>query len=254
MPPGEQVALQPALALVLAEHFHDTSCRRQELVARFCRGLPLAVGHLEEGLKAIGERLIRAEDPEVSLFGVELLDVAKERPQHVRIADAGGSRSRHVDCVVPEIRQVQIAEQKVKQTESDVQTQVRSSYFAHLSARKNFEISRALAELTDNVFNVLLLQLQAGEVAAYEPMQIRVLAMQSRGLLIQSYNRYVASWKQLSAALGTPNLALTDVAGQIDMPVPHFEHEAVLEYVLRNHTDVMSATLTQVSSARPVPA
>ncbi len=138
------------------------------------------------------------------------------------------------------LRDVQISEQKLKQAEADVQAQVRKDYFAVLSAQKNFETTKALTQMTDELYNVLLLQLTAGEVAAYEPMQIRVLANQARNALTLAHNRYSAAWKQLAATLGTPGMPLTAVAGRIDMPVPHFEHDQVLAYVLSNHTDVVA--------------
>jgi cobalt-zinc-cadmium efflux system outer membrane protein len=141
------------------------------------------------------------------------------------------------------LRDVQINEQRLRQTEADVQAQVRAGYFAVLSAQKNYETTRSLAKLTDELYNVLLAQLRAGEVAAYEPMQIRVLAVQARASLIQSQNRYLSAWKQLAAVMGTPTLPLTAVAGKIDMSVPQFEHDRVLEYVLANHSDVQTAQL-----------
>ena len=44
--------------------------------------------------------------------------------------------------------------------------------YALLSAQKNFESTKALGELTDQLYNVLFLQMKAERVAAYEPMQI----------------------------------------------------------------------------------
>jgi cobalt-zinc-cadmium efflux system outer membrane protein len=139
------------------------------------------------------------------------------------------------------LRDVQIMEQNLKQAESDLQSQVRSGYFAVLSARENYRVLKGLADLTDELFNVLLLQMRAGEVAAYEPMQIRVLAVQSRQALTLAQNRYVSAWRQLAASLGTPQMPLTALEGRIDMPVPHFEHDKVLAFVLANHTDIISA-------------
>jgi cobalt-zinc-cadmium efflux system outer membrane protein len=141
------------------------------------------------------------------------------------------------------LRDAQIAEQKVRQAESDLQTQVRSGYFAVLSARKNFDTNKALVQLTDELYEVLLVQLLVGEVAAYEPKQIAVLAWQARGSLTVAHNRYIAAWRQLAANLGMPTMPLTAVEGQIDMPVPHFDHDQALAYVLINHTDVISAQL-----------
>ena len=156
---------------------------------------------------------------------------------------------------------VQIAEQNLTQAETDVQARVRAGYFAVLSARENHLVNKTLADLTDEVYNVLLVQLQAGEVAGYEPMQIRVLALQARGQLVQSYNRYTTAWKQLAVALGAPALPLTELAGRIDMPVPHFEQNKVLAQVLSQHTEVISAqfgvdkgrTLLRLAEVQPIP-
>ncbi|MBI2806724.1 MAG: TolC family protein [Planctomycetes bacterium] len=156
---------------------------------------------------------------------------------------------------------LEVAEKKLKQAQADVQAQVRGQYFAVLSAKMNFEVMQSLAKFTDEVYTVLLLQLQAGEVAAYEPMQTRVLAMQARGQLVQAHNRYVSAWKQLAAALGAPATPLTEVAGRIDMPVPRFEHEDVLRFVLANHTDIQNAqygverarALLQLAQMQPIP-
>jgi cobalt-zinc-cadmium efflux system outer membrane protein len=138
-------------------------------------------------------------------------------------------------------RDIEIAGQRLKATEADVQAQVRAGYFAVLASRETYRVTRAMTELTDELYNVLLLQLSVGEVAPYEPMQIRVLATQSRGTLVQAHNRYIAAWKQLAATLGTPGMPLTAIDGKIDMPVPHFEHDKVLAFVLANHTDMIAA-------------
>lgn len=158
-------------------------------------------------------------------------------------------------------REIEIAEQKLKAVETDVMTQVRTHYFAVLSARENYRVTKGMTDLTDELFNVLLLQMVVGEVAAYEPMQIRVLAMQSRTHLVHAHNRYVAAWKQLAASMGTPSMALTALEGQIDMPVPHYEYERVLAFVLANHSDVAAAALgvekarlqTRLAEVQPYP-
>ena len=111
VPAGEQVALEPALALVLAEHLHHAAGGREEFVVRHGRGVPLALGHFEDGFQAVGKRLVRAEDAEIPLLAVELRHVAQERPEHVRVADAAHARRGHVDRVVAEIRHAQVAQQ-----------------------------------------------------------------------------------------------------------------------------------------------
>lgn len=157
--------------------------------------------------------------------------------------------------------EVQIAEQKLRLTEAELQTAVRVHYFVLLSARTNYEVTKSLADLTERLYEVLRLQLDAGMVAAYEPMQIRVLAVQARGQLVVAQNRYVAAWRQLAAALGVPQMPLTAVAGRLDMPVPRYEHDRVLDFVLANHSDAVAATfavdksrlLVRLAEVQPFP-
>ncbi len=87
MPPGEQIAFEPALALVLAEHFHNAAVGGHVVVAGQDVAGELAVGDLEHGIPAIRGRLVRAEDAEVAGLGVELDDVAENAPW-TRVASA----------------------------------------------------------------------------------------------------------------------------------------------------------------------
>ena len=87
MASGEQVALEPALALVLAEHFHHAAGRREKLVVGQRRGVPLPAGRLEEGFEPVRQCFVGAEDPEIPLRLVQFGDVAQERPEHTGVAD-----------------------------------------------------------------------------------------------------------------------------------------------------------------------
>jgi hypothetical protein len=62
MAPGQQVAFEPAFALVLTEHFDHAPSRRKKLVVRDSRGVPLALSHFGKGFQAVGERLVGAKD------------------------------------------------------------------------------------------------------------------------------------------------------------------------------------------------
>jgi len=92
VPPSEQVALEPALALVLAEHFHHASSGREKFVVWHGRGVPLAFGHFKESFQAVGERLVRAKDPEIPLLIVQLRHIAQKTPEHMCVADAAHPR------------------------------------------------------------------------------------------------------------------------------------------------------------------
>jgi len=90
---------------------------------------------------------------------------------------------------------------------------------------------------------------RASQAAAYEPLQLRPMALQARFNLLQARNQYLASWKQLAATLGLPCMPPAEVAGRVDMPVPCFDYHQVLDRVLARHTDVITA-LNTIEKAR----
>ena len=53
MPAGQQIAFQPALAEMLAQHLHDAAVARQVNVVGLDPLHPDAVGHLEHGVEAV---------------------------------------------------------------------------------------------------------------------------------------------------------------------------------------------------------
>jgi len=54
VPPGAQLALEPAFALVLAQHLHHPAGGGERFVVGSGRGVPLALGHLKQGCLAVG--------------------------------------------------------------------------------------------------------------------------------------------------------------------------------------------------------
>jgi len=107
---GEEVPLEPALALVLREHLHDAAVRgeRVALVGGQEDGVPLLVGHLVGVLQAVGGVLVRGEHPEVG--GIEPHDVSEPRAETPGGLGHDGTGSLHVHRVVPEVRQDQVLE------------------------------------------------------------------------------------------------------------------------------------------------
>ena len=53
MPAGEQIAFEPALAEMLAQHFHDAAVRARCDVVGFDRLHPDALGDLEHGVEPV---------------------------------------------------------------------------------------------------------------------------------------------------------------------------------------------------------
>ena len=112
MPAGQQISLQPAFTLMLAEHCvqHATG-RRQEFIVLFRIRVPLTVAGLEDRPQEIGERLVGTEDAEVTLILVLDGHIAQKLPQHKRILGIDGAGRRHADRVNAKIRHAQIAQE-----------------------------------------------------------------------------------------------------------------------------------------------
>lgn len=153
------------------------------------------------------------------------------------------------------------AELRFQQVQADVAAQVRGGYFGVLVAQENVRVSRALADFTDEVYRIQVERVQGGQSAAYEPLQLRVLAVQARADLVRARNRQTAAWKELAAALGLPAMPLTELAGPVDMPIPVYSYDQILHWVLSHHTDVLTAQNTvqrarynlRLAQVRPVP-
>jgi cobalt-zinc-cadmium efflux system outer membrane protein len=137
---------------------------------------------------------------------------------------------------------VRNAELDLRRAQSDVITRVRKGYFAVLVARENIRLSHLLADFSERAYMTQVTIVRRGGAAgAYEPLYLRYLAVQSRGALVTARNHYTSMWKQLAAAMGTPAMPPTEVAGKVDMPLPVYEFKQVLEYALKHHTDMLKA-------------
>ena len=157
---------------------------------------------------------------------------------------------------------VRITELSLRKAETDLSREVRNGYFAVLVADQNIRVSKALANLSGEVYETIIEQVNKGGFAApYEPFQIRVLALQAYGQLVQARNRYTSAWKQLTAAMGVPGLPLSQLAGNINIPIPVYKYDECVKRVTLLHTNVATAefdllkaqALLKLAQITPIP-
>jgi hypothetical protein len=94
VPAGEQIALQPALAVVLGQDLHHAAVGREMLAVAVDRPDVRAARRLEHGLELVGLELVGADDPQVAplLGGAhELAQPVAERRRGARAAAPGGA-------------------------------------------------------------------------------------------------------------------------------------------------------------------
>jgi outer membrane protein, heavy metal efflux system len=134
------------------------------------------------------------------------------------------------------------AELALRRARSDLSTRVRNAYYALLVAKETVRVNRGLAAMTDEMYRLQGDLAVAGTSAApYEPMALRGQAYMARLAHKQAIETYIYSWKQLVSTIGMRQLPLSQVQGRIDAFIPYYEYDKVLDRVLRNHTDVLTA-------------
>ena len=105
VPSGQQIAFEPALERVLAEHLHDPAVGCQFaaiLVFGKILGKPGLLGHLIQRGQPVGGVLVRAEDAEI--VRVVAGDVAQELAQQLGRPDLDRAWLLRRDGIVAEVR------------------------------------------------------------------------------------------------------------------------------------------------------
>ena len=133
------------------------------------------------------------------------------------------------------------AQLALRRARLDVAYQVRTNYFAVLVALENVKRSRAFARFTDEIYTTQVKKMKGNVAAFYEPMQLRPLARQARYNLFQASKQFEASWRQLAVSLGLPDMPPSEVVGRVDMPTPVYDYQDVLQRIITQHTDVLTA-------------
>ena len=150
---------------------------------------------------------------------------------------------------------------ELQRTWYTVVSEVRRQYFHALTARQRLQLAEALSELSQRAYAAQIELVKAGEAAAYEPLQLRVLTTQARASIIQAQQESVAAWRALAAATGVPSMAAAPLEGNIECPVPEIDYEYAATHLLSTHTDVKIArntickerTLVELADRTPIP-
>ena len=114
VPPGEEVALQPALAQMLRQHsVHHPAVRLQLRVPDGIDGVhPSPAACLKHGGEGVGGGLVRSKDPEIPGLPVEGDEIPHIAPQHAGVLSLYRAGLGHLHPVLPEVWGAQIPEQQ----------------------------------------------------------------------------------------------------------------------------------------------
>lgn len=139
------------------------------------------------------------------------------------------------------LMQVRAAEYAYRRARFEVAADVRRAYFGVLIAQERVRLLRAMAQLTQDAYDVQVDLVGGGQAAAYEPLQLRVLALQARNAVVTAENAYMGEWRELAAAINYPDMHAVELAGAIEVPPPAVEFESAKAALLSRHTDLSIA-------------
>jgi outer membrane protein, heavy metal efflux system len=221
-------------------------------------GQPLTLGDLQRIAKAespllhSAAALVRAADGGVLQAGLLPNPIVGFAGDHINQNNSSGmlggfvSQEFVLHCKTRLARAVaeadrELADQTYRTIENEVVAGVRRGYFAVLAAQETMRVSEALARFADEVYGLQVDLVRSGQSAAYEPLQLRVLAYQSRAQVVQARNRYVAAWKGLAVTVGRPDMPPMLLCGTIDQPMPLIRHETLQAKILAGHSMIAAA-------------
>lgn len=138
------------------------------------------------------------------------------------------------------LNNVRAAQADLRKARIRLASDVRRNYFKVLIAQEQLKFNRAIAKLSEEVYQAQIDLVSGGESAPYEPLQLRVFAVQARNTVTTAGNNLDATWRQLVAAVGMPHMTRQKVAGSVDLPVPVVEYETLVT-MLQRHSDLIAA-------------
>jgi cobalt-zinc-cadmium efflux system outer membrane protein len=149
----------------------------------------------------------------------------------------GGKLSLAQSAAMQEVR---AAEADLKKARISLASDVRRNYYKVLIAQEQLRFSKAISRLSDEVYKAQIDLVAGGEAAPYEPLQLRVFAVQARNNVTASANSLNAAWRQLAAAAGTPMMGRRVVAGSVENSTTSLNYEQAVA-MLQNHSDIAAA-------------
>jgi outer membrane protein, heavy metal efflux system len=133
------------------------------------------------------------------------------------------------------------AKQAYQRMKIDIATRVRGAYYDLLVSRQRRRMLAALARLCDEIYRAQIELVAGGQAAAYEPLQVRVFAVQARNDVIEAHNSVIAAGRRLGAAVGMPDSEEFHIAGQAEDAPANIAYHSAKAYLMENHTELRSA-------------
>lgn len=125
----------------------------------------------------------------------------------------------------------------------DLLARIRLGYFDVIAIQKRIEILKRLVTIADASVEQGNRQLKGAEAAKLDVIQFEVERERLLAELTTAEKELPALYRKLAATVGDPNLPLPRVTGSLDNPLPEYELEPMIRFVLDNHPERQSAVI-----------
>jgi cobalt-zinc-cadmium efflux system outer membrane protein len=147
------------------------------------------------------------------------------------------------------VRAVQQAELQHVRRRFDVLTNVRSQFYAALIAQERVVVLRNLVTIANSSRDSAAKLEEVGEGTRTDTLLLRIEVERSVLALENGETLLRASYQQLAATVGLPELLITSVTADVAAPLPDFEYEALRQGVVTQNALAQVAQL-EISRSR----
>lgn len=133
------------------------------------------------------------------------------------------------------------AQRELEAQQLRVLTDVRIRHYNVLIAQRRRELAKELVRISDQGVAAANTLLENQEVSEADPLRARIEADSSRIVLQTSINQHIEAWRQLVAVLGTPDLPLQQVAGELEADAPDLSWDATLQQIVCESPEIAAA-------------
>ncbi|MFM9066661.1 MAG: TolC family protein [Planctomycetota bacterium] len=158
----------------------------------------------------------------------------------------GGKLQRGKSVAQQEISQ---AEMEYAAQELRVLTGVRLAFVEAVSSQQQLQLYRELQQLSQKLYQTTDSLFQAKEASRADLIQARLEVEQSKILVQNAQQRQAAAWRGLAAAAGQSDLPAEAVDGDLTMPRPEYDWDAILQRIMTGSPE-LAASGSQVERAR----
>jgi cobalt-zinc-cadmium efflux system outer membrane protein len=145
--------------------------------------------------------------------------------------------------------EVQQAEFALAAQQQRVLNDVRIRFYDALVAQRRLELTRNLADIGDELVRVSTTLLDGRQISHNDLLQAEIEAESAQILYDNAANGHIEAWRRLAAVVGVPDLAFTELVGELDEHLPECRWEECYQTLLEQSPE-LSAAITQVDRDR----